>query len=170
MAAPESRPWHREPWPWFLIAVPAASIIMGIVLWLVALRSQDGLVVDDYYKQGLAINQVIEREARAEALGLRASLMFNPERTRVRLTFDGDATRSSETLLRLIHPTRAGLDQTIALLHAGGDVWDGALAAPTAGRWRILLEDAAGGWRLTGTWHTDETRIVLGRGIRPAEK
>jgi hypothetical protein len=56
------------------------------------------------------------------------------------------------------------------LTRAGGDMSEGALDAPSAGRWRILLEDSAGAWRLTGTWHTDESGIVLGRGISPPEK
>jgi hypothetical protein len=145
------------------MALPAASVVMGLVLWLIAARTQDGLIVEDYYKQGLAINQLIERETRAEALGLRALLTFNPERTRVRLALEGDATRASEKILRLVHPTRAGQDQTATLIHAGGGIFEGPLVAPTAGRWRVVLEDAAAGWRLTGSWQTHETEIVLGR-------
>jgi hypothetical protein len=156
----DPRPWHREPWPWFLMAIPAASIVLGLVLWLLAVRTQDGLIVD-YYKQGLAINKTIEREARAEALGLRAVLTFNPERTRVRLALEGDATQASQPILRLVHPTRAGHDQMAALAHVGGGLFEGMLKPPTVGRWRVVLEDAAGNWRLTGSWHASDTRIVL---------
>jgi uncharacterized protein len=159
----DPRPWQREPWPWFLMAFPAASIVLGIALWYLAARTQDGLVVDDYYKQGLAINQVIERETRAGALGLRAVLTFNPEQTRVRLALEGDLVHASEIILRLVHPTRVGHDQTAALVHAGGGVFDGPLKTPAAGRWRVVLEDAAEAWRLTGSWHTQETGIALGR-------
>ena len=56
------RPWYREPWPWILMSVPATAVVAGIItLWL-AVSSADGLVAEDYYKQGLAINRVIERE------------------------------------------------------------------------------------------------------------
>ena len=54
------RPWYREPWPWLLIAAPAASIVMGLVLWALAVSTDDGLVANDYYKRGLAINQKLK--------------------------------------------------------------------------------------------------------------
>lgn len=42
--------------------MPATAIVAGfITLWL-AITSYDGLVADDYYKQGLAINQTLARE------------------------------------------------------------------------------------------------------------
>ena len=57
------------------MAGPAVVIVAGVItLWL-AVRSSDGLVTDDYYKQGLAVNQVLERDHRAAALGLRADLI-----------------------------------------------------------------------------------------------
>ena len=55
-------PWYREPWPWLLMAGPVTVIIAGgFTAWL-AVTSSDGLVADDYYKQGLAINQTLERD------------------------------------------------------------------------------------------------------------
>ena len=56
-----SRPWYREPWPWILMAGPAIVVVAGAVtLWL-ALASDDGLVAQDYYKRGLAINRVLDK-------------------------------------------------------------------------------------------------------------
>lgn len=44
---PDVRPWYREPWPWVLIAIPAASVIASFfTLWL-ALAHPDALVVTD---------------------------------------------------------------------------------------------------------------------------
>ena len=58
-------PWYRQAWPWFLIAFPAIAVIAGAVtLWL-AVSTSDGLVVDDYYKQGLAVQQTMARSQRA---------------------------------------------------------------------------------------------------------
>ena len=60
------RPWYREPWPWILMAGPAVVVVAGFfTLWL-AVSTSDGLVVEDYYKQGLAINRVFAREDAAE--------------------------------------------------------------------------------------------------------
>ena len=64
-------PWYREPWPWLLMLGPAGAIIAGaFTVWL-AVVHEDGLVADDYYKQGLAINKVIRRQSQAVQLGLQ---------------------------------------------------------------------------------------------------
>jgi hypothetical protein len=162
VAARDTRPWYREPWPWLLIAPPAASVVLGAVMWTLAARTHDGLVVDDYYKQGLAINQVLDREARARTLAIRALVTFNPERTRVRLQLAGDGPLPARVTLRLAHPTRAGEDQTIALAAVAGGVFEGTMRPPAAGRWHILLEDAAATWRLSAAWRTEAPTVALG--------
>lgn len=49
-------PWYREPWPWLIMAGPAAVIVAGVYTTILAFSSTDGLAADDYYKQGLMIN------------------------------------------------------------------------------------------------------------------
>ena len=51
--APEAAvPWHKQFWPWFIIALPTAAVIASFVsLWL-ALSHPDQLVVtEDEYQQ-----------------------------------------------------------------------------------------------------------------------
>ena len=143
------------------MAAPAAAIAMGVVMVVLALRNEDGLVVDDYYKRGLAINQVIAREARAAELGLAASLAFSPGHDRVRVQLTGARPAPGRATLRLVHPTRVGQDQTVSLAAAGAGVLEGALAPPSSGRWRLILEDPSGEWRLAGVWHTSEALVSL---------
>jgi len=45
-SAPES-PWYRQFWPWFIIALPAATIIAGIITFYLALSRPVQLVVGD---------------------------------------------------------------------------------------------------------------------------
>ena len=41
------RPWFREPWVWFIIALPACAVVgCAITIWL-AITRPDYLVVDD---------------------------------------------------------------------------------------------------------------------------
>ena len=64
-AGDESRPWHKQLWPWLIIAPPAASVVGGFALLWVAIASDDGLVTPDYYMQGVAINERLTREQAA---------------------------------------------------------------------------------------------------------
>jgi len=162
MASGEPRAWYREPWPWLLIAPPAASVVLGAVMWTLAVRTHDGLVAGDYYKQGLAINQVLDREARARTLAIRALVTFNPERTRVRLQLAGGAPLPDRLTLRLAHSTRAGEDQTIVLAAVAAGVFEGAMHPPAAGRWDVLLEDAQATWRLAASWRAEAPSVALG--------
>ncbi|GIX26929.1 MAG: hypothetical protein KatS3mg123_0810 [Burkholderiales bacterium] len=54
-------------------------------------------------------------------------------------------------VLKVIHPTRAGFDQTLRLAPAGKGEFRGALSPPAPGRWVLSLEDDGGTWRLTGS-------------------
>ena len=68
------KPWYREPWPWLLMAGPAAVLVAGAATTWIAFASADGLVADDYYKQGLAINKRLGREHAAREGGISASV------------------------------------------------------------------------------------------------
>lgn len=154
-----NRPWYREPWPWAIMAAPAAAIVMGVVMVVLASRSNDGLVADDYYKRGLAINQTLDRVERARALGVAAGASFNAERTRVRVTLAGEG--GDGLTLRFVHPTRAGLDQAVRLQRAGAGLYEGTMTSPALGHWHLSLEDDAGTWRISGLWSPAEDAARL---------
>lgn len=59
---PIARPWYREPWPWFLMSGPVIVIIAALVSAYIAVRSSDGLVTEDYYKQGLAAGETLAKD------------------------------------------------------------------------------------------------------------
>ncbi len=148
-----SKPWYREPWPWFLMSLPAIAVIAGLTtLWL-AYRSADGLVVGDYYKAGLAVNQTLARDDAARALGIRATLRI--ENDTLTLALGGNLKAYPDHLtLTLAHPTQQGMDQVLTLQHAGNGNYRAKLAAMHAGKWHFELVDAASSWRLSGVLHT----------------
>ena len=148
----DATPGYRQRWPWLLIAGPATVVVAGAVTIWLAIRSDDGLVADDYYKQGLAINQVIGRADRARALGMSAQVSIGAD-GQVRATVDAvgataDVTPESITLL-IAHPTRAGGDVRGDLRRASDGSYAGRVAPPGPGRWRVILESAT--WRLPAT-------------------
>jgi len=130
-------------------------------LWL-ALTSDDGLVADDYYKRGLAINQVLARDAAAGARRYAAQVVFDSAFDRVRVTLSGTEL-PAVLLLRMVHPTRTGLDRVVPLAASGPGVYEAALAPPAAGRWQLTLEDPARIWRLSAIWRVPcEAVLQLG--------
>lgn len=151
-------PWYRHPWPWILMSGPFVVVVAGVFTAYLAVTSNDGLVDDDYYKQGLAVNKVTERDQKARALGLQADLMQSVEGGQVRVLLRGkpDVVLPERIALRVVHPTRGGADQTALLRADGGGTYTGTLAAPLTGRWHIAIEDEAGQWRLTGNWNIEK--------------
>jgi hypothetical protein len=81
----DTRPWYREPWPWILAAGPFIVIIAGVYTAWLAIKSNDGLVTEDYYKKGLAANQTIARNELATRLGLVAGVRIVGDAMHVRL-------------------------------------------------------------------------------------
>jgi uncharacterized protein len=142
-------PWYREPWPWILMSGPALVVVAGFVTLSFAMMSQDGLVVDDYYKQGKAINQSLRRDLAAQQLALRAWVDIDQARDRVEIDLAGEssALADSQLAMTFVHATRSGLDRQITLRREGG-CYVSALPALPAGKWHLLLEDTAKHWRL----------------------
>ena len=139
-----NRPWYRQLWPWLLISGPAAVLVAGgITLWL-AFASADGLVAEDYYKQGLAINRRLAREEAARRLGITASIALQSERLQVRL--QGAAPEA--LIVQLAHATRAGYDVRLRLTPVAPGAYEAALGALPRGHWRVVIEDPRGTWRI----------------------
>lgn len=147
-------PWYRHRWPWLLMLGPFVVVAAAaITLWL-AVRSNDGLVADDYYKQGLAINQVTSRDRRAADLEMRADLSLDASRQLVRVVLNSGklSEMPGVLLLRLSHPTRDGLDRQFRLLRDSSGGYSAGGGGDLAGRWYVSLEDEARAWRLSATW------------------
>ncbi len=151
----DTGPWYREPWPWLLMAGPAAVIVASLATFALAVHGGDALVADDYYQQGLTINRVLVRDRRAHDLHIGAVAKFAGSEVRVRLA----SPLAPPVVLRLHiqHPTRAGDDREVRLLPGSGGVYagDSHERLPDAQGRRLIIEDRSGGWRIAG---------VLGRG------
>jgi hypothetical protein len=138
------KPWYREPWPWILMSGPAAVIVASAITAWIAFTTSDGLVADDYYKRGLAVNAVLRREQAAVQRGIAAHFERVAGSIRVRLS--GDAPPA--LILKLAHATRAGLDLRLRLEPVGAGVYQAALPVLAPGHWRLILEDPRAEWRV----------------------
>lgn len=145
-----ARPWYREPWPWILAAGPFIVVVAATYTAWLAVKSNDGLVTDDYYKKGLAANQTIARSDQATRMGLIAGIRITGDTLSVRLQAnDRNFTPPPTVMATVSHPTRAGLDQSRLLVRTG-NLYSGEVRLPAAGHWLVLLEDEGKTWRLMG--------------------
>jgi uncharacterized protein len=159
-------PWYRQFWPWFIISIPASSILVGITLLTLAIRHPDPLVVDNYYKEGLAINQQLDRQQLAAEIGVQALVRFDAERELLSIEALEAGRLQGPLQLFLIHPTLAGQDRIVSL--RADEQGRYSLSMPESGnsRWHIALESEAEGWRLEGRIRLAEnTQLLLSHGL-----
>lgn len=147
-----AKPWFREPWPWILMSGPAVVVIAGVVTLVLALRTQDGLVADDYYKQGMAVNKSMQRDRVAHERGYawRAVVQTGSSGPILRLEEAGNALHTDRLQLSLSHATRSNKDQLLTLQRDRQGQFAAPLAKLDEGKWYATLEDPAKQWRLTG--------------------
>lgn len=154
------KPWYREPWPWFLMSLPATAVIAGLSTVWIAVTHYDGLVVGDYYKAGLAINQTLARDAAAGARHLQATIQSRNGALDIALSGRMDHW-PDRLALTLAHPTRQGQDQALTLQHAGDGHYRAALPALRPGKWHAQIGDPGSTWRLSGVVYAPFDQAVV---------
>ena len=166
------RPWYREPWPWFLLGVPLATIVAGAITMTIAMHGADGVVAADYYKRGLEIGMEAGRQQRADALGLGADVRWDGVASgdAVTVTVLGNVPEPAPATLRLrlVHPAHAAGDRVALLARVGAD----ARGVRYAGAWAPGAEGAppqvaavvlaTEDWRLDGRWQGGAAGVQLG--------
>jgi len=154
--------WYKEFYVWMILFFPALAVVAGIYTIYLAVMSNDGLVVDDYYKQGLEINRSLERDKAALAHGLDSLLQINPERSQVRVHLNSSTgyILPAQVTLSLAHRTRQGFDQSITLNRIDTHLYSGALPKLSIrGRWNVQLEGED--WRMSGVLDAESSALRL---------
>jgi hypothetical protein len=139
--------WYREPWPWLLLSGPFVVIVASLASAWMAAKSDDGVVAQDYYKQGITINQRLARMTPdTRPLGATIKIAASGE---LRAHIEGLVEPPKNPRLTLAHPG-AATHAVVVMLEAdpGGD-FVGALVHQTPGRWIATLESDS--WRLPTT-------------------
>lgn len=138
---------------------PFVVVVAALATAWIAVTHDDPLVVDNYYKAGLAINRVLARDRAAALAECRAQLLFAPDGSRVRAYLTGAAP--AKLRLSLVHPTRAQLDRSVELHPLQAGWYEGELGVAAAPRWHVFLEDGQSTWRLSGEWRPLEGETLL---------
>ena len=149
---------------WLVIFFPSLAVVAGIATIIIAMNTEDSLVVDEYYKQGLAINEVIKYDQQARQLGLRAFVDVNSQTGEILVSLSSDASLelSGQITFKLVHRTRSGLDQTTVLQQVDNSAdYRGYVRPPVIeGRWTVEVKSDRG-WRLRQPLTTKSAEHII---------
>lgn len=147
-------PWYTHRWPWFLMLGPATVLVGGAFVSWLAIGHPDALVVDDYYKQGKAINRDLRRDRAATALGLslRAEYDARTGRLQGRLAARGNMAPATPFAIYLAHPTSPQRDLHLLVRPAADGAFTVSLPALERTHWQVVVEGGLRDWRLAKGW------------------
>ena len=169
MEREDTKPWYRQFWPWFIIALPASSVVAGITTFWISTQTTDSLVV--YAEDGIrkASDRQISAERLASELGLAAHVEIDPETRVVKAVIHSRELPEIPATLdfELSHPAFADRDQHITLNKAmadadGNPVWVGHFVTIPTGRFYAVLK-SGDEWRVSAEWQ-GETSLMLRAG------
>jgi hypothetical protein len=181
MNKPLIEPWYRQFWPWFLIALPAVAVVASLYTVSLAFKYEASLVADDYYKQGLAINEDLARRREASRQQLSADIRIDQLIGELSVVVyrgvppqDGRPLDADTSALQLefIHPFDKAQDERYLLRSTGPGHYvaelDKALLDGPMSRRYLRLGNvvqkgqvaAKGDWVLTGELVLDDKRVL----------
>jgi hypothetical protein len=159
----DTKPWYRQFWPWFIIALPAASVIGGLTTFWISMQTSDSLVLRSEDGVRSATDRRTAAERFASTAGLAAFVDIDPLTGAIRASMrSGDLDDvPTELEFELSHPAFAERDRTITLVRAmpdadGNPVWVGHFTTVPEGRFYVALT-SGDTWRLSAEWHGEAT-------------
>ncbi len=166
--ASATAPWYRQAWPWLLMLMPAIALVGGLYTAFLAYTTNNSLVVDDYYKEGKAINLDIARDRRAVEMGLQAVLATEGDGLALRLTGKDGVPMPAAVSLKIMHATQSERDIAGQLLRGADGVYRlPGVTLPADGHWRLQIDDSSRAWRLVTTTARLREPVEFGTTARP---
>jgi len=131
-------PWYTQFWPWFLIALPASVVVASIYTVIIAFTYEDSLVRDNYYKEGLGINQELSAQKTASQLAISLDMHIDVVTGEVMLDYQSaSGVMPISILVDFIHPTNAEKDFSLELRPGVSQRYQAQLEEAVSGRWYL---------------------------------
>ncbi len=147
-------PWYRIPLVWLIIGIPLSSVIVGMIMLILSIRSFDGLVADDYYKRGKEINLVLKRDQYARQHNINANVRLDSEKLLVEINIADVYSLPTEIEVQLLHPTQSGKDVAFQLSQKSPGVYAAELERLPSGRRIVQIGTPL--WRLVTNVHIEQ--------------
>lgn len=159
---PDFTPWYKQGWPWALITIPLLTIIACGVTIYIAFSTDDSLVKDNYYKEGLAINQSIERIELAQSISAIATIEIDKQANLIHLNLQSSQTSPDKLVLNFSHPTLESKDRSFELEFLSGGDYASELGNLEDAYWHISLEDGSKTWLIKSRWlYPNKSKISI---------
>lgn len=140
------QPWYRQFWPWFLITLPTIAVIASITTLWIAMQQDTGLMSDNYYKDGVNINNELARQSLAHTANITARLQFIAQDKKVLLYIQGDIEFPKQLKLELSAPLNSEKDQLITLKYSSQSLYKAQLDNIDPGYYYLKLYPATNSW------------------------
>ncbi|MCL9776807.1 FixH family protein [Vibrio methylphosphonaticus] len=149
------KPWYKQFWPWFLIALPLSVVVGTLYVVLIFSQNSVDLVAEDYYKKGKGINVDITKVNVARDLQLNASI--SSDKNVILIAFDkGELDNFPALTTTFTHRTLPDQD------------FEKLLTADAKGTYRLTLDhDMQGPWFVELQPH-DKAWMIQGRVTFPS--
>lgn len=154
---------QRNLWPFALFTIPFAAVFVGVAMVSIAIAYPDDVVVDQYYKEGMAINERIADGEKAVELAIGAKILLDSSRIKADISGSVDSLHK----LNFHHVTDENLDVSLGLVKQGNyfvALEDSDIQARLAepGVWYVDLVGVEQDWRLSKRLQTPVDQITLG--------
>jgi len=144
-----ARPAWREPMLWLVAGLPLASVVAGIWLLVIALRTGGDDAVDAQVQRRAQV-QLSELGPDHVAMAGRFAVITRVTDDAVEvLPVSGDIAPAQSLLLTFNHPTDARRDTTLELAPSAVG-WRAPARLPRDHDWNLRLQPADARWRLVG--------------------
>lgn len=158
--------FKRNPVACLVIALPLASVVAGVALVVIAVRSGSSDAVIDTVQRTAQI-QISELGPDERASAMKLSAVVRVEAGMVELLpvgggfADGQVRRDEPLTLRLSHPSEAALDRSLELRPTELG-WRAPVELPLDHDWLLQLGPDDKAWRLKGRLHSGQRAAHLG--------
>ena len=148
--------WWKQPWPWIILGMLGSVVIASMVTIFIAVKTQDSLVDSDYTKAGKSINLRLEKDQKAERLGITIQLKAKASPDGYSLitasykAADSAAGQPKFLRLSLSHPTLANRDVSVALILRDTGDYRAQISDLPSAHWHYSIEDPEAQWRVKG--------------------
>lgn len=153
-------PWYRSVMLWFALALPAATVVAGVITYRIAAAGSSDADPDPVQRVAQVQTRDLAVDQRASELGLRGELIAERGGGQYTLRLQ-PSLQLARLRLQLRHPTQARDDQQVTLERQSDGSWIGHARPLQQGTYTLSLLPEAGDWRLVGVFGGDIGAIPL---------